>query len=745
MSDIKKVSEDDMPDACIPVACAPASIPLCAPTTILSCLPSTLTTCLPNKICAPATVCAPSISAKLRQVSGTYKSTPPKFGTFLELRVDVDGRRPQSRISGDFFMRSFYFGKTLKSKSITTYQYSFVVPNLTVTPAAGEMVLTGVISYYNEPLKVTDTIEVRIPRVSIFAPAADATVRIYTSGTLTVTYTCPKTSELFRAATLEIDRFQAAAFPPSISTHAMPHPAGLANETLTTAEIFRRAGVDMTVVEDDVLNDADSADTGDNWSVAELHDLMETRFDRFANSLQWNVYGVVVPKFGDPNYDSGYYGTMFDWGPWQPGDTFLRQGLAVALTAIRSRTGSPATLYDTDAEKDSLFLETFIHEVGHAFNLPHSWSRSINPSSASNSFMNYAWGYTGGAGGENAFWSNFRWEFDDVELIWMRHADRNKIIFGGENWIGNNLSACPELQAETPDAALSLEIRGSGIYALGQPVRVEFKLKNQAALPIQVNGMLEPEDGAITIYIQRPDGCIVRYIPPVKRLKAPGRRVELKPGEAKYESVLLSYGAKGLQFQEPGEYILRACYQPERGALVISTPYRLRVSPPFDRSSEELAHLLFSPDAAKFIYYNGTSRQTETVSTLTEAAKKHAKTSPLLARQIEAALGMHHSRGMKRVIEKEGRRVVTHRAPNMKEAVAHLEEARALLPAEKAAAVDNITFNRLSQALADSHLAQDHPKKAEQVLRDSMKYLEERDVVKPVIEEYKARIKKLTK
>ena len=99
-----------------------------------------------------------------------------------------------------------------------------------------------------------------------------------------------------------------------------------------------------------------------------MHDLMEDRFDRFANTLQWNTYGVVVPKFGNPNYNSGYYGTMFDWGGWQVGDSYFRQGAAIAEDAIRGRTSG--TLYDTDAKKDRLLQLIFCHEIGHSFNLP---------------------------------------------------------------------------------------------------------------------------------------------------------------------------------------------------------------------------------------------------------------------------------------------------------------------------------------------------------------------------------------
>ena len=136
----------------------------------------------------------------------------------------------------------------------------------------------------------------------------------------------------------------------------------------------------MTVNEDDVLNDADGPDPGNFWSETELHQLMENRFDLFANTLQWNLYGVVVPWFGTTSADIGYYGTMFDWGGYQAGDTYLRQGCAIAYNAIIGRGG---TLYNTAAKRNRLVLQTFIHEVGHAFNLPHTWQRGVNPDSGS--------------------------------------------------------------------------------------------------------------------------------------------------------------------------------------------------------------------------------------------------------------------------------------------------------------------------------------------------------------------------
>ena len=744
MLDIRKATPDEDPRACLPISCAPGTV-VCSPSKAeIACIPSEqVTLCNPSRIaaCLPSTlICLPSVTLRRRNVSGTYRSpTPAKCGTIVELRVDVDGRRPQARLSGDFFTRYSYWGWGF---SFTLYTSSFVVESLTATEVSGEMVLTGPVIYYSDPARTNDTIEVRIPRVSVFASAADATVKLYTSGTLTSTYVCPKISEFFRTVTLEIDRFQGTTFPPAANTNVDPFPADLPNENLTSAIIFQRAGIDMTVTQDDVLNDPDSVDPGSNWSEAELHDLMEDRFDQFADTLQWNLYGVVVPRFGDPNYASGYYGTMFDWGGWQAGDTYLRQGAAVAFDALQGRVSG--TLYNTAAKRDRLFLETFAHEVGHAFNLPHSWQRSASQDSASESFMNYAWGYTGGAGTESAFWSNFRWEFDDVELIWMRHADRNDVIFGGRDWIGNNLSIYSEPEAEIQGAPISLEVRAWDVFDFAAPVRVELKLKNISGSTQRVVPHLQPEDGLITLYIRRPNGDIVRYVPPVLRLKNPDQ-VELAPGESLYESVLLSFGAKGNQFQEPGEYLIRAYYILPCAWLIASRSLRLRVSTPSGRSTEELAHLLFSHEAAKFLYYGGTERYPQVTSRLKEAAEKHARTDPVLARHINAALGVHQARQFKRVTSKGDRRLINLRDANLKEAAVHLEAARDLLPVRRVSALDHITYNRLSVMLAESYLKQENRVEAERTLRDSLRYFERRRVVKSVLDDYRNRINTLTK
>ncbi len=57
-----------------------------------------------------------------RNVSGTYRNvTPAGTGTILELRVDVDGRRPQQRLSGDIY---FHFDFCGPSRSTSARSWS---------------------------------------------------------------------------------------------------------------------------------------------------------------------------------------------------------------------------------------------------------------------------------------------------------------------------------------------------------------------------------------------------------------------------------------------------------------------------------------------------------------------------------------------------------------------------------------------------------------------------------------------
>jgi hypothetical protein len=690
-------------------------------------------------------VCVPTtIAVRKRVVSGTYQSPHPMAsGQRIDLRVDVDGNRPQDMLSGDFFNCGLICGNPIE-----LFDQSFVVETINDNWQSDKVTITGQIKYHNDTSINTHFIEVVIPRVSIFASAPDATVKFFVNGSLNKNYNCPKKSEFFREVSLEIDALTGTGFPPSVDTHTDPHPTDLTQETITCAECFRRAGIDMTVTNDQTLTDSDSSDTGTTWNYSELHDLMEDRWSDFANIHQWNVYGIIVDRMSGntsgTGYDSGLYGVMFDFGTWQPGDAYLRQGCAIAFDALMGRVSD--TLYNTATKQDRFFLETFVHEVGHNFNLPHSWGRGNNPDSASNSFMNYPWGYTGGAGTETAFWSDFRWEFDDVELEWLRHANRPDIIFGGNNWIGNNLSAFPGDEAALPlELGVRLVVRSIPVFDFAEPVIVELKLKNIAGHAIDLPNCMSPEDGLVSIVIKRPDGSFVRYKPPIHCDRAFEDVTTLKPGKSMYESVQLSVGAKGPQFAQPGEYMLKAYgVLPGRG-MVISKPHRFRVAAPYSRESDDLAHLLFDYKASKIMYLNGSRRYADTMSKLEEASLKYAKTNPRVVLHIHAALGSFYKNDFKTAVIENGKWKIKINKADLNKAAFHLKKACPVLKSGQLSPLGNIAYNRISADLADVMAKQGDKQESAKVLKENIAYFENQKVPQNVVDDIKGRLAALNK
>ena len=690
-----------------------------------------------------------------RRISGTYKNNKTHSSSILELRVDVDGRRPQRILSGDLFRRftidlGFWHNFNLDAAiapashfspfTIVLYQRSFIVETVDITTSNEVTTLSGAIRYYDDPAVNDETIVVEVPRVRFFQPAPECSAKIYKAGILKSAYCLPKISEYFRSVHLEIDRYEGTSFPEDVDMGLDPSPDDLPAGTIDTARVFRNAGIDLTVQEDDVLNDPDSPDVGNNWSEAELHQLMEDNFDRFGNYLQWNVYGVIVPRFGDPNYNAGYYGTMFDWGGWQAGDTFLRQGFAIAEDATRAR--SSGSLYNNDAKRDRLVLQTFCHELGHAFNLPHAWQRSVDDNPASNSFMNYPWRYTDG--GESGFWEDFRWEFDDSELVWMRHGNRRDVIFGGNDWIGNNLSIFTGPMPEVQEGPLALQIDGNEFVRPFEPVILQVKLTNTSAQNQIALDRLQPEDQLLQIYIEQPDGSHRRYMPPVKRLLAPGDVVNLAPGESIYDSVNLTYSTAGPTFSEPGEYRIRAYYGNEEAA-VMSGSLRLRVSSHYSLEEEKLTHFLRRVDVAKFLYYRGGGPKYDgVVQELEEICGKYEKNQPEIVRQLQLALGVHYARDFKTVKVIGKKRLISVVKAEPKKAIKALSGALGSAKG-KATTLDALTFAKASGLLLDVCEKLGDWKTAELTAEKAIRQLQDHESTKAHFNSFKKRLTQIRK
>jgi hypothetical protein len=104
---------------------------------------------------------------------------------------------------------------------------------------------------------------------------------------------------------------------------------------------------------------------------------------------------------------------------------------------------------------------TAVHELGHAFNLAHSWQKSLGTGwvpladqPEARSFMNYPYAVRGG---QEAFFASFAYRFSDQELLFLRHAPEKFVQMGNAAWFdhhGFEEAAVPE----TPTLALELRV-----------------------------------------------------------------------------------------------------------------------------------------------------------------------------------------------------------------------------------------------------------------------------------------------
>lgn len=542
------------------------------------------------------------ITIPKRPVSGRYRSS----GGFwqLELRVDVDGKRPMKRVSGDFFQTT---GGT------TTYFGSWVINAPTVTFTTSTVTIEGISTgtYATGYPKARIT----IPRVSVLSPPASATIQFYSLTNVPgATYVCAFESAYFRTVQFEQDSVSDATQPIFTTYNTGALPSGGPARVLSIAGAYGEAGIQVQTA--GVWNTVPVNDAGGNvsWSNSELHASMLVRFSLWKDDPQWKVWLLAAQKH---DIGPGLYGIMFD----QQGKQ--RQGCATFYQGIGGNT----------ADKLRLQLYTSVHELGHCFNLLHSWQKSyavppVPNRPAALSWMNYPWNYPGG--GEAGFWSAFPFQFDDQEVIHLRHAFRNNIIMGG-----NNFTVGAGLQDETAfadpiidNSGLRLEIGARKSYTCGEPVVIDLRLHAATREGKKAHCYLHPNTGFVQVGIRKPGGQTVVYEPLIEQCVAPDVTILDDNRPTVEESAYIGYGKSGFYFDQAGNYQIRAVYYAIDGSQVLSNIITLRVRHPVTAAEEELADLFLGEDQGTLLYLLGSdseylSRGNEAFETVLEKHGKH--------------------------------------------------------------------------------------------------------------------------
>lgn len=564
---------------------------------------------------------------ELNGVPEVPKPVLPVLFARQELRLDIDGFYPQLVASGTSFR-----GGTTVVHWIAKLERFTDRPNHFV----------GAIWYKDPANAVFPFNRVDIQVNPGFTLSLDTAAVIFSGPVIRpATFVFKHKSAFFHTMNFEYD-FQEGITPDvcyDTSTHPN-HPASLPHEKLTVETVYRRAGFDVSTTPGDRVPIA-GAGLNSQWSNQEMHDAMQVYWSHFANAPQWAAWAFFA---GQHEMGSSLGGIMFDsTGAYQ------RQGTAIFYNSFISQP--PSNDPNPAAYVERMKFWTGVHELGHTFNLAHSWQKALGVSwiplqnePAALSFMNYPYLYPGTpTPSEQAFWANFEFRFTNNELLFMRHAPGKFVEQGFAAWFDHHGF---EQANVSPDSALKLEVRtnrSTPIFQFMEPAMLELKLTNSSAQPV-----LLPEDTlqsveSMTIIIKK-DGQPARQFRPFAQYCRKAVKRVLNPQESLYDSLFIASGLNGWQISEPGFYTVQVALHMEEQDIV-SNPLRLRVATPLGFEQEFLAQDFFSEEVGRILTFDGSRFLKKGNDTLREVAEKLKDQN--VAIHARVALGMTDAREVK--------------------------------------------------------------------------------------------------
>lgn len=547
-------------------------------------------------------------------------------GQTIELRFDVGAPRCLDIISGDVF---------LHDADTPTYHHSFRTTHLQlVADTDGLQRLSGAVNVFDPKLPHLSRLDVDIPdtgpiqvHYTFYQLTMAGRRRL-----ATFSFDVSKVSVHLREVELEFDHVEGVVVPEPFDLGSVPdRPDDLQGRQLDYAGAFADAGIRLTVSQfGDPVKIAASGLDG-RWTDEELHAAMVANFAHHRDDPQWRLYLLFATQYVDP----GVLGIMFDSDDASP-----RQGSAVFA--------NHPVLAGQGAARDRDYLFTVVHELGHAFNLLHSFQKHIFQEGrrellarpASPSWMNYPdlfpFGYSlpEGWDGPSQFWPQFSYCFDDLELEHLRHFHALGVVMGGDPFGASGHRTSQPFEPVSDDEEVTFNLWVPPVIEYLQILEGDVQLKNTGDVPVDVANSLRPEAGNVTLLIQRPGSTAPVVHAGVARQCTRGMSTRLAPGEAHYAEIRPSFDRLGWNIDEPGTYLLQAVYAGPDGRRLASPIRSVHVAVP-DRRRERLGETLFSRATARYLGLDGS--RAPTLRDAQEALEEVAEETPrsAIAEQVK--------------------------------------------------------------------------------------------------------------
>lgn len=521
-----------------------------------------------------------------KKVNGTYHAETEEFR--IVLRVDIDGNEISHRVSGDVFH---------KYRNESHYSASFIVDSPVVTWESEKVTAVGRVrcNVTTPEYKIEVTIDLR----GSVAPSSARLIWLDDRDLVVADYGCSFASSFFRTVQIEEDWEEGVTPVREFLTNSIPGGGDAnANRSITVRSAYADAGIEVVYPHHSDPNMVPSSEAGSDvkWTDAELHDAMERHFFLRNTTGSWrDEPDWLVWFFHARRYEENWGGVMFDLH----GDRH-RQGCALFYAGIDSN--SPRHV------RHQLFNS--VHEIGHCFNLMHSFFKwiAIPPDippipgrSVSSSFMNYP-------SRASDFYDRFNWEFDLRELFHLRHAFYPDIIPGGNRWKDGAAGPIPKLRASRQDNPLSLEIRTPYTHLLGEPVFLELILRSSEGVLPMSYGELDPKLRRVLIMVRDSQGRLIHYHSPVCGFLAdPTTSIQR---HIAYESSYIGFdGSCGHIFATPGTYEIQAVFIGTDGSVTHAPAVRTTIQGSPGAMHDHFARIMLGEDQGLFFALNGSDSE----------------------------------------------------------------------------------------------------------------------------------------
>ncbi len=651
----------------------------------------------------------------------------------ITVRVDVDRFYPQQRISIEvnrLFPRS------------TAHAIAEVTSD--VCSGFNRRTVTASITYRdgNAALIPGTTVTFKASRSSGFNYSSYS-LQLSGGGITPRTYSLAFESRYFDPVEFEVDRVSnAGSIVTSYDTGSHPtRPAALPNETLSLETVYQRAGFDATRSPASATIPTAGAGANGTWSDAEMHNAMVAYWSRFANRPQWAMWVLYAAR-----HDSGRSlgGVMFD-----DIGTQHRQGTAIFTDSFIQDvpSGDP----NAAAWRNRMQFWTAIHEMGHAFNLAHSWQKALGAPQApgdpwiplanapeARSYMNYPFRVSGG---QSAFFGDFQFRFTDDELVFMRHAPRRFVQMGNSNWFVNHGFEQPDALSHTGNWALNIRPnRDTNTYRFLEPVTMELKLTNTGDRVASVDHELLKDGRHINVYIQREGGLTKPWRPMITHCHEEETE-QVDPGKSIYGAHMISTSTDGWLIDEPGFYKVQAAVD-LGDEIVVSNVLRLYVGAPASQSEEAVAPDYFTEDVGRVLSFGG-APQMETAGAVLRTVTETCKDNPAV-KHAEVALSSPKLRDFKVLAVDGSRSDLKVKAENAKVSQAAKTQTAALLKNPDAAAdtFGHIQYFGCLRNLSEAMEEAGDKTGAIKVMEDTVKVMKKRNILASVIDNTEARLKR---